>query len=89
MATMKETLNCVRQVQIVQKNTESLLVRYAAQGDERSIEEELKRLCVLFNDIMKTPVRVNFVRLAEIPREQSGKLRLCISEVKRDANAMS
>jgi phenylacetate-CoA ligase len=89
MATMKETLNCVRQVQIVQKNTQSLIVRYAAQGDERSIEEELKRLCVLFHDIMKTPVRVNFVRLAEIPREQSGKLRLCISEVKRDANAMS
>lgn len=89
MATMAQTLAHVTQVQIVQKNLESLTIRYAAIGDDNLIAEEIARLREIFHDIMRTPVRLDFVRMPEILRERSGKLRLCISEVKREAAAVA
>lgn len=84
MTLMKETFQFITQVQIVQTKVGALTVNYAAQGDETSIDADLGRLRALINDIIKEPIQLTFVRLPEILREQSGKLRLCISQVKRD-----
>lgn len=83
MALMEKTLSHITQVQLIQKNLDALIVNYAAVGDEILIQQEIAGLRDLIRAVMKAPVRVQFVRVSEILRERSGKLRLCISEVKR------
>jgi len=84
MALLKQPFELITQVQIIQKQVGFLTVNYAAHGETRAIEEELHRMRAVIDDIMKEPVQLSFVRLPEILRESSGKLRFCISEVKRN-----
>ena len=85
MVDMKTGLHHVTQVQFIQKAVDHLLVRYAAEGSESDIQMELARLSEVIRDVLSNSPRLTFARVPEIAREQSGKLRLCISEVKRQS----
>ena len=83
MVSMKSALRHVTQVQFVQKAVDHLLVRYAAEGSETEIQQELTQLSDLVRDVLRCKPVLSFDRVPEILRERSGKLRFCISEVKR------
>ena len=83
MVDMKSALRHVTQVQFVQKTVDHLLVRYAAEGSEADIQLELSRLSDVVKDVLSNHPNLTFTRVPEIVRERSGKMRLCISEVKR------
>ena len=83
MVSMKSALRHVTQVQFVQKAVDHLLVRYAAEGSETEIQQELTQLSDLVRDVLRCKPVLTFDRVPEILRERSGKLRFCISEVKR------
>jgi phenylacetate-CoA ligase len=83
MVGMKSALRHITQVQFVQKAIDHLLVRYAARGTETDIQGELSRLGDVIRDVLNSKPMLTFDRVLEIPRERSGKQRLCISEVKR------
>jgi phenylacetate-CoA ligase len=81
MAKVSGGFRNVTQVQVVQKTMDHILIRYAAVGESASIDQELARLRACVEEMLRTPVQWSFLRVPEILRESSGKLRLCISEV--------
>jgi phenylacetate-CoA ligase len=84
MAKIGRGFQHVNQVQLIQKETDHLEVRYAAVGDELAIAQELAKFREGVEELFKMKLRWTETRVPEILREQSGKLRLCISEVRRD-----
>ena len=58
-------------------------VRYVTVGNEGETTNELALVRKALQKVFKTPVHCEMVRVEDIPRAASGKLRLCISEVTR------
>lgn len=78
---MKDTLKLVTGIQFVQKEHDLIQLRFSAQGDERSIAQELKLLCECSAKLFPPTMRWIQTRVPSIEREASGKLRFTISEV--------
>jgi phenylacetate-CoA ligase len=81
MARIKEGFHRVRQIQLIQKNLNQLHVRYVADGDLISIENELRRFRAEVQRLFQVEMTWTTERVPEIRRERSGKMRFCISEV--------
>ena len=82
MAKIGRGFENVSQVQLVQKETDLMHLRYSANGNELAIRQELNKFQEGVEDLFKSRLRWTETRLPEILREESGKLRLCISEVR-------
>ena len=80
----RRSLRTVREVQLVQKSIDSMLLRFSATGDNSDADQELRVFRRNVEDTFRIPIRWTVERVAEIPRERSGKLRVAISEVSRD-----
>jgi hypothetical protein len=80
----RRSLRTVREVQLVQKSIDSMLLRFSATGDNSDADQELRVFRRNVEDTFRIPIRWTVERVAEIPRERSGKLRVAISEVSHD-----
>lgn len=73
----------ITKLQVVQKKVDFCEVRYVTVGNEGETTNELALVRKALQKVFKTPVHCEMVRVEDIPRAASGKLRLCISEVTR------
>lgn len=74
----------IRQVQLTQKTLDHIHLRYAAKGDGAAVQKELSTFLLDMEAAFSTPLQWTIERVAEIPRERSGKLRLTICEIPKD-----
>jgi phenylacetate-CoA ligase len=81
MAQMGHTFRAIAQVQFVQKSIHHLHLRYAVKEDTASKQLELKSICTAIDSLMNEPMKWTLEQVADIPRERSGKIRLCVSEI--------
>lgn len=81
VARIQEGFRQVRQIQLIQKNLDHLHIRYAADGDMNSIQQELGRFRGEVQHLFQVEIEWSAERVPEILRERSGKMRFCISEV--------
>lgn len=81
MAQMGHTFRSIAQVQFVQKSLEHIHLRYAVKGNETSKQSELSSICTAIDALMNQPMNWSLEQVADIPRERSGKIRLCVSEL--------
>lgn len=81
MAQMGHTFRAIAQVQFVQKSLEHIHLRYAVKGNETSKQSELSSICTAIDALMNQPMNWSLEQVADIPRERSGKIRLCVSEL--------
>ncbi len=81
MAQMGHTFRAIARVQFVQKSLGHIHLRYALQQEDASKSHELTSICKAIDALMNDPVRWTLEQVPEIPRERSGKIRLCVSEV--------
>jgi len=81
MAQMGHTFRSIAQVQFVQKSVEHIHLRYAVKDDPRFQQPELDSIQNAINALMNTPMKWSLEQVADIPRERSGKIRLCVSEI--------
>jgi hypothetical protein len=65
----------------VQKSLQHIHLRYAVKGNEKSQQSELSSICTAIDALMNQPMNWSLEQVADIPRERSGKIRLCISEL--------
>lgn len=77
----KRALRTVREVQLVQKAIDSMLLRFSATGDSADADEELSTFRRNVESTFRMPLRWTVERVNEIPRENSGKLRVAICEL--------
>jgi phenylacetate-CoA ligase len=69
----------VKQIQLVQKTTRHICVRYVADRPIPSEQQSTMRSDL--GGVMGSGVSIEFARVAEIPRAQSGKFMLTLSEI--------
>ncbi len=81
MAQMGHTFRAIAQVQFVQKSLRHLHLRYVVKDDTESRQSELQSICTAINLLMNQPMKWSLEQVADIPRERSGKIRLCVSEI--------
>jgi phenylacetate-CoA ligase len=81
MAQMGHTFRAIAQVQFVQKSMKHLHLRYVVKDDNGFKQQELDSICSSINALMNHPMTWSLEQVADIPRERSGKIRLCISEL--------
>jgi phenylacetate-CoA ligase len=82
MGKNTSTFRFVRQVQLIQKTTSQMHMRYAAEnGDLQAIQKELSSLQHQIDGMFRIQLQWSVERVPEILRERSGKIRLCISEL--------
>ena len=81
MAQMGYTFRAIAQVQFVQKSTEHLHLRYAVKEDNGFKKAELDSIRLAIDALMNQPMKWTLEQVADIPRERSGKIRLCVSEI--------
>jgi phenylacetate-CoA ligase len=81
MAQMGHTFRAIAQVQFVQKSIEHLHLRYAVKDESAAKQTELDSIRRAIDALMNQPMNWTFEQVVEIPRERSGKVRLCVSEI--------
>ena len=81
MEQMGRTFRAIAQVQFVQKSLEHLHLRYVVKDDNGFKQPELKSICNAIDTLMNRPMQWTLEQVADVPRERSGKIRLCISEI--------
>lgn len=81
MAMVGETFRAIRQVQFVQRTPLDVHLRYVVAAESNSSSQELRSICKGIDALAKQPMRWTLEQVPDIPRESSGKSRLCISEV--------
>ena len=81
MAQMGHTFRSIAQVQFVQKSLGHIHLRYAVKGNETSKQSELSSICTAIDALMNQPMNWSLEQVTDIPRERSGKIRLCVSEL--------
>lgn len=81
MAQMGHTFRAIAQVQFVQKSLDHLHLRYAVKQDNIYKQQELDSIMSAINALMNQPMTWTLEQVPDIPRERSGKIRLCVSEI--------
>ncbi|MEO6966002.1 MAG: hypothetical protein ABI076_08920 [Acidobacteriaceae bacterium] len=81
MAQMGYTFRSIAQVQFVQKSLHHLHLRYAVKENTAWQQSELESIRTAIDALMNQPMRWTFEQVPGIPRERSGKIRLCVSEI--------
>ncbi len=77
----------VTKIQVIQKTINHIQLRYVSSGTDAETEGELTRVRAALERVFRLPIKVEMVRVDDIPRAASGKLRLCISEVPRESGS--
>ena len=81
MAQMGQTFRSIAQVQFVQKSLQHIHLRYAVKGTGSSWQAELQSIRTAIDALMNHPMNWSLEQVPDIPRERSGKIRLCVSEI--------
>lgn len=81
MAQMGHTFRAIAQVQFVQRSHEHLHLRYVVKDGGASAQQELQSICNAIDSLVNRPMSWTMEMVADIPRERSGKIRLCVSEI--------
>jgi phenylacetate-CoA ligase len=81
LGALSGNLHAIAQVQFVQKTRQHLHLRYALLPGATSAQHELERIRAGIDELAGVRLTWTFEQVAEISRESSGKLRLCISEI--------
>jgi phenylacetate-CoA ligase len=81
LAQLGYSFRSIAQVQFVQKNLEHLHLRYSVKEDSSHKQRELDSIRTAIDALMNHPAQWTLEQVAEIPRERSGKIRLCVSEI--------
>jgi phenylacetate-CoA ligase len=89
MAQMGHTFRAIEQVQFVQKSVEHIHLRYAVKEENTAAQSELDAIRKAIDSLMNQPMRWSFEQVNEIPRERSGKIRLCVSEIAAPASSFA
>lgn len=89
MAQMGHTFSAIAQVQFVQKSVEHIHLRYAVKEENTAAQSELDSIRKAIDSLMNQPMRWSFEQVNEIPRERSGKIRLCVSEIPSPESAFA
>lgn len=79
----------IAQVQFVQKSSEHLHLKYVLSPGKDSTQRELDSIREGINTLAGQKLHWTFEQVSEIPRERSGKARLCLSEVPLPASDFS
>jgi phenylacetate-CoA ligase len=83
LAMVANGFHHITQMQVIQKEVDHVHLLYAAHGDATAIRQELALVRDALQDALKVTMHCTMTQVSEIRRAPSGKLRLCISEVKR------
>jgi len=89
MAQMGHTFQSIAQVQFVQKSLHHIHLRYTVKQDNAARQPELDSICTSISALMTQPMQWSLEQVPDIPRERSGKIRLCISEVSAPDSAFA
>jgi phenylacetate-CoA ligase len=81
MAQMGYTFRSIAQVQFVQKSLHHIHLRYAVKETPAWQQSELESIRTAIDALMNQPMQWTFEQVPDIPRERSGKIRLCVSEI--------
>jgi phenylacetate-CoA ligase len=81
MSQLGETFRAIAQVQFVQKTHEHVHLRYVVKERSPLAEQELQKICHAIDSLANHRMEWSTEQVADIPRERSGKIRLCISEL--------
>lgn len=76
-----QNFRAIAKMQFVQKTHEHLHLRYVVKDDHPSAEKELQTICNSIDSLANQRMRWTLEKVVDIPREQSGKIRLCVSEL--------
>jgi phenylacetate-CoA ligase len=79
----------ITQLQVIQKDYDKVQVRYVTAGSNEETERELAQVSTALQRAFKVAIRCTMVKVQDIPRAASGKLRLCISEVPRPGQTIT
>lgn len=76
-----ENFRAVTRMQFVQKSGDQIHLRYMARSNGPCPEKELQAICRAIDSLSGWRLRWTTEKVVDIPREPSGKIRLCVSEV--------
>jgi phenylacetate-CoA ligase len=76
---MVKTGSGLSKMQLIQEARDAFTIKYAPAPD--FAPDSLEQLTKMLHVLVEAPVAVDYVRVEDIPREASGKTRLCISRV--------
>jgi phenylacetate-CoA ligase len=71
----------IAKMQFVQKTREHVHLRYVVNDGNASAQSELRTICNAIDALASQRMHWTLEEVHDIPREQSGKIRLCISEI--------
>lgn len=83
MLGLTHSFRFITQVQVIQKAMDLIDVKYVSRGDETENASELARVLEGLQRVFPIPMIFRFIRVDDIPRAASGKLRPCIREMPR------
>lgn len=89
MGAISGNFLAISQIQFVQKNYDHLHLRYVVSPGTDSTQRELESIRDGINALVGQPMTWSFEEVPEIPRERSGKTRLCLSEVAAPSSAFA
>lgn len=81
MTSLCRNFRAISRVQVVQKSIEHLHLRYAVKTNDGREFPELESILDGIDSLLHDRMRWSLEKVADIPREVSGKTRLCISEM--------
>lgn len=87
MSQMGQSFRAVAQVQFVQKTHEHIHLRYVVKDRAQSAQGEVQSICKAIDSMVPAPFNWTVEQVSDIPRERSGKIRLCVSEIMAPASA--
>ncbi len=89
MEQMGQTFRAIAQVQFVQKSVGHLHLRYAVKENTKFQQRELESIRGAIDLLLGCHMRWTLEQVVEIPREVSGKIRLCVSEMQSQASTFA
>lgn len=81
MGVISDKLRTISEVQFVQKTYEHLHLRFVVNGNANTASQELRSICDGIETLTKHKMHWTLEQVPAIPREASGKVRLCLSEL--------
>ncbi|MGC1781682.1 MAG: hypothetical protein WA708_04110 [Acidobacteriaceae bacterium] len=76
-----QSFRAIAKMQFVQKTHDHLHLRYVVKDNHPSAENELQTIRDAIDSLAARQMHWTMEKVLDIPREQSGKVRLCVSEL--------
>ena len=81
MTSLQQNFQAILQVQVVQKSHQHLHLRYVVRDQSTAEFQELESICNGIDSLIHQKMRWTLEKVSALPRERSGKIRLCLSEI--------